>query len=174
MPKNLLSKMVLMGMALLTLILGGTVPLVAQIHTANLWLRERRVILERLQTRISNLPHLATEYGLVQKNLPLINQAFLEPEKIVDFVSQIEKKASELGMTLTILPGPTKKDSGWQSFQIRTKGSFRALVEFLNFLETTQPQVKTTSFQLEKVPTEPESSPLQAQITIEVRQNKND
>jgi Tfp pilus assembly protein PilO len=123
------------------LILFVIYPLLKEIKINSEEFISKKQSLTLLEKKIENLRQYQTTWREIEPNLERIDKLFIDPELPVEFISFLEKTASDCELSVEISPfsGQKTTNDPWPSllFQIKTTASFSKFLKFLEKLENS-------------------------------------
>ncbi len=146
----------LAGMILLPF-MSGTF-LVDQIRADSEKIKDRKIVLNRLDDQTKQIDRIRKNYREKESEMKIIEGLFLDPEKTVDFIVEIEnisekamvkleKKALE--QSVTIKDDKDDKDElAVFNYQLTAKGKFNNIMHFLTYLENMKYSVTINNLKI--------------------------
>lgn len=148
----------IIGVLILAIVIFLVIPLlVSKIKSASVSLAQQKEAFNNLEVKQRNFYEFNREYQQIKPDLGKIESAFIEEEKILDFIVALENIAKQSGNKYEIkvierLAGGTEQGGAKSiNFQISLKGSYPSLVRFLVSLEGMPYMNKVATLQIQRI-----------------------
>ena len=151
--KKIYLTLIISAIVITALLLFLVVPLVNKIKSSSREiLKTKSAALSYKERSDKYLKDIKDEYTGVEPKILKINNAFVNPEKAIDFIVAIEKVAALTNNYQEIreVTSP-KKEEGVLYFQISLWGSFPNLIKFLARLENMEYFIDAKSLQITRI-----------------------